>query len=68
MEGKLVLDALIGKDGIIQRLSVREGDPVLAESALASVRHWQYRPTKVNGVAVEVETQIAVNFTTCGAE
>jgi TonB family protein len=62
IEGKVVLDTLIGKDGIIQRLSVREGDPLLAESALQTVRHWQYRPTTVNGVPVEVETLIEVNF------
>jgi protein TonB len=62
IEGKVVLDAVIGKDGIIQRLSVRSGDALLAESALQTVRHWVYRPTTVNGVPVEVETQIEVNF------
>jgi protein TonB len=59
IEGKVVLDAVIGKDGIIQRLSVRSGDALLAESALQTV---VYRPTTVNGVPVEVETQIEVNF------
>jgi TonB family protein len=63
IEGTVVLDALIGKDGGIQALSVREGHPLLADSALQAVRHWAYRPTTINGVPVEVETAIEVNFT-----
>lgn len=63
IQGKVVLDAVIGKDGIVQSLSARSGDPLLAESALQTVRHWAYRPTTVNGIAVEVETQIEVRFT-----
>ena len=31
-------------------------------SALEAVRQWRYRPTLLNGDAVEVETQITVNF------
>jgi TonB family protein len=62
-EGTVILDALIDKEGIIQKLSVREGHPVLAESALQAVRHWAYSPTKVNGIPVEVETQLEVIYT-----
>jgi protein TonB len=59
----VTLDVLVGKDGVIQTLSVREGHPLLAESALQTVRHWTYRPTEVNGVAVEVQTEIELSFT-----
>ena len=63
VEGKVVLDTVIGKDGSLLSLSVREGHPVLAAAALETVRHWAYRPVKVNGVAVEVATQIEIIFT-----
>ena len=63
IEGAVVLDAVIGKDGEILSLSVHEGHPILAESALETVRHWVYDPIKVNGIAVEVQTQIEVAFT-----
>jgi TonB family protein len=62
IEGKVILNAVIGKDGAVQELSVSEGDPLLAASALETVRHWTYRPTTVNGVPVEVVTRIEVNF------
>jgi len=62
IEGVVILDVLIGRDGAIQDLSVRTGHPSLAGSALETVRHWRYRPTTVNGVPVEVQTEIEVTF------
>ena len=62
IEGTVILDALIGKNGEIQTLSIQAGHPILAESALQAVRHWAYRPTEVNGIAVEVQTEIEVKF------
>lgn len=63
IEGTVTLGAVVGNDGIIQSLSVLSGDPLLAESALEAVRHWTYRPLTVNGIPVEVVTEIDVNFT-----
>ena len=63
IEGLVILDAVIGKGGEIQTLSVHEGHSLLAESALQSVRNWAFEPIKVNGIAVEVQTQIEVAFT-----
>jgi len=62
IEGTVILDAVIDKEGIIQKLEVREGHPILAESALQCVRDWVYRPTKLNGRPVEVVTEIEVRF------
>ena len=62
IEGIVVLDAVIGKSGEILTLSVESGDPLLADSALQAVRHWAYRPTKINGIPVEVQRQIEVPF------
>jgi len=36
---------------------------LLAESALQTVRTWRYRPTKLIGVLVEVNTDVEVTFT-----
>ena len=37
-------------------------DPLLVQSALDAVRQWRYRPTQLNGEAVEVDTTIDVIF------
>jgi protein TonB len=42
------------------------GHPLLVPSALAAVKQWRYRPTLLNGEAVEVLTNIDVNFTLSG--
>jgi protein TonB len=61
--GKVELHALIGADGSVQALSVVSGDPLFVNSALDAVRQWHYRPTYLNGNAVEVDTYITVIYT-----
>jgi protein TonB len=41
---------------------VVSGHPLLFPAALEAVKQWRYRPTVVNGAAVEVATAIDVNF------
>ena len=63
IEGTVLLDAVIGRGGAVMELSARTGHPLLAESALDAVRNWRYRPTTVNGIPVEVQTEVEVTFT-----
>jgi periplasmic protein TonB len=60
--GTVILRARIGTDGEVRDLQLVSGNALLARSALEAVREWHYRPTMLNGQAVEVETQITVNF------
>ncbi len=62
LSGSVLLRAVIGTDGEVHEIEVLSGNPILAEAARAAVRQWRYRPTMLNGQAVEVETQITVNF------
>jgi protein TonB len=62
ISGTVRIEAVIGRDGIIQSLQVMRGHPWLAQAALDAVRQWVYRPTLLNGEPVEVLTQIDVNF------
>ena len=63
IQGVVRLDAVISKDGTIQDLKVLSGHPLLVKSALDAVQRWRYQPTLLNGEAVEVATEIDVNFT-----
>lgn len=63
IQGEVRLDALISKDGTIQNLKVISGHPLLVSAAMAAVSRWRYQPTLLNGEAVEVATEIDVNFT-----
>ena len=62
IQGPVVLEAIIGKDGTMQHLQLVSGHPMLVPAALEAVRQWRYRPYILNGEAIEVETQITVNF------
>jgi protein TonB len=66
IQGTVKLTAEIAKDGSIQKLDVLSGHPLLIPSALQAVKQWRYKPTLLNGQAVEVLTQIDVNFTLSG--
>ncbi len=66
IQGTVVLQAVISKDGTIQGLHVVSGHPMLAPAAVDAVKQWRYKPYFLNGEPVEVETQITVNFTLAG--
>jgi protein TonB len=61
-EGRVELHAFIGADGTVLSLQALEGDPMFYQSALDAVRQWRYKPTLLNGRAVEVDTHITVIY------
>jgi protein TonB len=61
-QGTVVLQAVITKNGTIDKLQVVSGSPMLQQAALDAVSHWRYRPYLLNGQAVDVETTINVVF------
>ncbi len=63
IQGSVLLLALIGRDGTIRKVQVVNGHPLLVKAAVDAVSQWLYRPYYLNDQAVEVETQVTVNFT-----
>jgi periplasmic protein TonB len=62
LQGAVVLQAWIGKDGSIRDLKLVDGSLLLGQAAVKAVRQWRYKPYLRNGVAVEAETYVTVNF------
>jgi protein TonB len=62
MTGTVRLKAIINTEGRVAQLQIVEGPPLLAAAARAAVEKWRYRPTILNGAAVEVATNIVVHF------
>jgi TonB family protein len=63
VQGSVILQALIGKDGIIQNLRVVSGPHILASAAQDAVRQWHFKPHIQDNEAVETQAKITVNFT-----
>lgn len=62
IQGEVVMVAVIGRDGTVEALQVKSGPPMLVPAASEAVRQWRYRPFRLNGETIEVETQITVRF------
>ncbi len=66
IQGVVLLQATISKEGNIENLQLLQGHPMLAPAAIEAVKQWKYRPYLLNGEPVEVETQVQVNFSLSG--
>lgn len=62
IQGTVVIEAVISKQGTVERARVVSGSPMLTGAALAAIQQARYEPYKLNGDPVEVETTINVIF------
>lgn len=62
VQGSVVLQAVIGADGMIQNLRVLSGPSILTAAAQQAVRDWHFKPYLQNGQPVETKARITVNF------
>lgn len=63
VEGKVVIDAIISKDGDVIGERAISGPGLLVQSALSAVKQWKYKPTYLNGQPVDLAMQVTVDFT-----
>jgi protein TonB len=62
VSGVVILEAVIGTDGRVDKVKVLRGHPLLNDSAVEAVKQWVYSPTTLNGVPVDVIMTVTVNF------
>jgi TonB family protein len=62
IQGVVILQATIGKDGLVHNLKAISGHPILIGAAMDAVRQWRYRAYLLKGEPVEVETTVIVRF------
>jgi protein TonB len=63
LQGTVRFNVLLNTDGAIKNLQVVSGHPLLVQSAYDAVKQWTWKPTLLNGNAVEVVTVVDVNYT-----
>jgi protein TonB len=61
-KGTVKLIATVGTDGRVLRVKAVSGHPLLIRPATEAVMEWVYRPTYLNGVPIETQTDITLNF------
>jgi len=62
LQGVIVLDVLVGRDGSVLETRALNGPDVLAQAAMAALRWWKFEPYSVQGKPAVVETTVAVEF------
>jgi TonB family protein len=62
VQGPVMLQAVIDKDGTVSSARVVRGPHMLRGAAEDAVRRWRYLPYRINGRPVDVATTITVDF------
>jgi periplasmic protein TonB len=62
VQGTVIIEAIIGPTGRVERARVVKSEPLLDEAALAAVRQWRYTPTLLNNTPVSVILTVSVRF------
>jgi protein TonB len=62
LQGPVVLQAWISRDGSIRDLKLIRGSFLLGQAAYQAVKQWRYKPYLLNGQAVETQTYVTVDF------
>jgi protein TonB len=62
MQGVILLDVVVGRDGSVVETRALNGPEILAQSAMEAMRWWRFEPYRMNGKPVVVETTVAMEF------
>ncbi len=62
LQGVIVLDVVVGRDGSVLDMRALNGPEMLAEAAKDALRWWRFEPYRIEGQPVAVETTVAVEF------
>jgi TonB family protein len=62
LEGTVKLHVVVAANGEVQSFRTVSGPESLAQAAMIAVREWRYRPTLLNGKAVEMQEDVSFVF------
>ena len=62
LEGTVKLHVVVGANGEVESFRPISGPESLAHAAMIAVREWRYRPTLLNGKAVETQEDVTFVF------
>jgi protein TonB len=62
IEGFVLVQALVGKDGSVQGTRIMKSIPALDSAAVIAVRQWRFKPAKSMGKPVAVWVVVPLKF------
>jgi protein TonB len=61
-EGDVIIEAVITRDGTVDRARIVQGVPLLDDAALDAVRQWLFSSTMLNDRPIEVLMNVRISF------
>jgi outer membrane biosynthesis protein TonB len=52
----------VGPDGLVEKIEVKKGHPLLIQAATSAISQWKFKPLRLNGKADEMETIVKIDF------
>jgi periplasmic protein TonB len=62
IEGTVVVQALIGRDGLVKGTRIVKSAPLFDEAALAAIEQWTFEPAQSDGEPVAVWVAVPIRF------
>jgi TonB family protein len=62
LQGMVRLQVRVSKEGAVEVQKLLQGDPALADAAIAAVKQWRAKPEWISGRKVEVISLLSFNF------
>jgi TonB family protein len=62
IQGRVVLNILVSKDGSVQVVTPSSGDPQLSRAAVDAVRQWHFKPLVRNAQQVSFNSHVTLDF------
>jgi protein TonB len=62
LEGTVMLQALVGRDGLVREVRVTQSVAGLDEAAIEAVRQWWFKPARSKGEPVAVWVAVPIRF------
>lgn len=60
--GNARIEIIVNREGKVRQTKFVGGDPLFSAAAQSAVRRWEYRPAIINGVPVEVRSEVEIVF------
>ena len=62
IEGQVELEAVVGENGAVEKVSIVSGNPVLTRPAVDAVKRWKFSPFTDAGKAVKAVVPVTMSF------
>src|SRR5205085_3533204 len=62
IEGAVELEAVVAESGVVEKVNIISGNPVLTRPAADAVKKWKFAPFTADGKTVKALVPISMNF------